>query len=397
MNPERAEYGWVSNNSLKVEVGTDYDPYIENVQTNGEPGFIYMDLAKKYGRLLDPPNDKDFRAKGFNPCVEQTLESYECCTLVETFPTRCEDRADFMRTLKYAYMYAKAVTLVSTHWPETNAVMQRNRRIGCSVSGLAQFVEHKGWTELRSWLNEGYDVVQRWDTIYSEWLGVRESIKTTSVKPSGSVSLVAGVTPGAHWPVASTYIRRMRMGVDDPLAIALAEAGYKVEPAFGNEETTVCVEFPVRGIDVRTEREVTIFEKVNLAILAQRYWADNSVSLTVTFDEDEKKHIPTVLRMHEGQLKSLSFLPMDNDHYVQMPYEFLSEEDFETISEDAHHRPLDWSALYASGTDAIGEKFCATDVCEVPLRPDIPATTNGNGLGGPLREPTGGVRNETVH
>lgn len=401
-NPERREYGWVSNNSLKVEVGQDYDPYIGRIIDNGEPGFVYMDLARKYGRLVDPPNDRDYRAKGFNPCVEQTLESYECCTLVETFPTRCSDKADFLRTLKYAYMYAKAVTLVPTHWPETNAVMQRNRRIGCSASGLAQFVEARGWTELREWLNAGYSEINversdgrpAWDPYYSEWLCVRESIKTTSIKPSGSVSLVAGVTPGAHWPTASTYIRRIRLGKDDPIAVEMQKAGYKVEAAYGNEETTVCVEIPVRGVDVRTEREVTIFEKVNLAILAQRYWADNSVSLTLTFDQEtEAQHIGTILRMHEGQLKSLSFLPMGNTSYQQMPYEQISDEDYDSYVDGMALRPLDWDTLYANAQEAVGEKFCSTDVCEV--RPYTPANST-EGLGGPVREQTGGPRNEAT-
>jgi adenosylcobalamin-dependent ribonucleoside-triphosphate reductase len=372
VNPERAAYGWVSNNSLKVAVGQDYDEYVPRILANGEPGFVYMDLAQRFGRLADPENNKDYRAVGFNPCVEQTLESYECCTLVETFPTNCEDKADFLRTLKYAYMYAKAVTLVPTHWPETNAVMQRNRRIGCSVSGMAQFVDTRGWSELRTWLDEGYGEVQHWDHIYAEWLGVRESIKTTSVKPSGSVSLLAGVTPGAHWPTEDTYIRRMRLAKDDPLTLALERSGYATEPAFGNEQTTVVVEIPVRGVGVRAEHQVSLFEKVNLAILAQRYWADNSVSLTLTFDrEKEGQHIASILRMHEGQLKSLSFLPIDPTAYPQMPYEAILPEELEAYEQEGGLLPLDWDVLYAGSPDAVGEKYCSTDVCEIKVESEV--------------------------
>ena len=59
-------------------------------------------------------------------------------TQVETFPDKHESVEDFLETLKYAFLYAKTVTLGPTHWPKTNAVMLRNRRIGCSMSGLAQ-------------------------------------------------------------------------------------------------------------------------------------------------------------------------------------------------------------------------------------------------------------------
>jgi ribonucleotide reductase alpha subunit len=263
-------------------------------------------------------------------------------------------------------MYGKAVTLLATHWQETNAVMQRNRRIGCSVSGLAEFVETRNWTELRAWLNEGYAEVQRWDKVYSEWLGVRESIKTTTVKPSGSVSLLAGTTPGAHWPTNDTYIRRIRLAKEDPLTEAMIEAGYHVEPAFGDSGSTVVVEIPVLGKGIRTEKDVTIFEKMNLAILAQRYWSDNAVSLTVTFDpEDEAKYIGDVLRMFEGQLKTVSFLPMKKDTYPQMPYEAITVDEYDSTS--ATLNKLKWGKLYKSGLDAAGEKYCTTDVCEIPI------------------------------
>jgi ribonucleoside-triphosphate reductase len=90
-------------------------------------------------------DNKDHRASGGNPCLEQTLESYELCCLVETFPNRHSNLHDFLETLKYAFLYAKTVTLGGTHWPETNAVMLRNRRVGASMSGIAQFVAKRGW------------------------------------------------------------------------------------------------------------------------------------------------------------------------------------------------------------------------------------------------------------
>lgn len=370
INPGRNSkegWGWVSNNSVFATVGMDYEPIATRAAKRGEPGLFYLDLVRDYGRMIDPPNKKDYRVVGTNPCGEQSLESYECCTLVETYPTNCTDQKDFNRTLKFAYLYAKCVTLLATHWPETNAVMQRNRRIGTSVSGLALFVEKKGWTELRKWLDGGYHVVGDWDRVYSEWLGVRESIKKTSVKPSGSVSLPAGVTPGVHWaPAGETHLRSMRLNNKEPLVEAMRAAGYRIEPCFGNEETTVVVFIPVRGLPVRSEADVSIYEKAQLAIDAQRYWADNQVSVTLTFDpEREGPILGDVLRMYEGQFKSLSFLPMSYDSYPQMPYTPLTDEEF--TKESANILPLNWDALYANGVEGLGEAYCANGTCEVPV------------------------------
>lgn len=113
------------------------------------------------------------------------MESYELCCLVETFPNNHESLEDYHRTLKYAYLYAKTVTLGKTHWPDTNRVMLRNRRIGTSMSGLAQFITQKGLHQLKEWCEQGYDELKRWDKLYSDWLAVPRSIKLSSIKPSG--------------------------------------------------------------------------------------------------------------------------------------------------------------------------------------------------------------------
>jgi len=369
VNPERmGANGWghTSNNSIVANVGHNFSSIAGLIASNGEPGIVWLDLCRKYGRLVDAPNNKDWRAAGTNPCSEQTLESGECCTLVENFISRHDTIEDFEKTLKVSYLYAKSVTLLPTHWPETNAIMQRNRRIGCSVSGLAHFAESNGWTELRSWLNSGYDYIQMLDNKYSEWLGCRPSIKTTSVKPSGTVSLLFGVTPGVHWPTADVYIRRMRFAMNDPLVEALVAAGYHAEPDVMDPKHSMVVELPTKGPSVRTEREVSMWEKTSLAILAQRYWADNQVSVTVTFKDDEKDQIGALLSSVDGQLKSISMLPIleVGGAYAQMPYERISEDVWsESVS---NVKKIKWKTLYAGkALDAEGEKFCSNDTCEI--------------------------------
>jgi hypothetical protein len=184
-NPHRAAYGWCSNNTVYATNTSDYSKLAKRIEMNGEPGVIWLDNCRGYSRMNGVRDDKDIRAEGTNPCSEQTLESYELCCLVECFPTRCADIEDFKRTLKFAYLYAKTVTLGESHWVETNRVMMRNRRIGCSMTGIAQFLATNSMPTLKQWCTEGYDVIQSWDKIYSEWLSIPRSLKTTSVKPSG--------------------------------------------------------------------------------------------------------------------------------------------------------------------------------------------------------------------
>jgi hypothetical protein len=370
-NPEAPGWAWMSNNSVEVSVGSNLESIIDGISRNGEPGVIWMDVTRKYGRLADPINNKDWRAAGYNPCAEQSLESYECCTLVETYLNRHDSIEDFKRTLKFAYLYAKTVTLLPTHWEDTNAIMQRNRRIGTSISGIANFADNKGLPALRQWMDEGYNTIQSYDKGYSEWLGIRESIKTTTVKPSGTVSIIAGESPGVHWSVGGKhFLRAIRFRNGDPMLPLFKLAQYRVEPASEDPQGTSVVFFPVESDARRSEKEVSIYEKVALAATAQRYWSDNSVSVTISFDpETESKDVGTVLHLYDGQLKTISFLPSGNTVYPQMPYTQITAEEYEEYRMTLF--PIDFAGVYAGmASDAIGESYCTTDACEVKLITD---------------------------
>ena len=370
-DPENPGWAWMSNNSVETSVGTDLSPIVEGIAHNGEPGVIWMDVTRKYGRLADQPNNKDWRAAGYNPCAEQSLESFEMCTLVETYLNRHDSLEDYKRTLKFAYLYAKTVTLLPTHWEETNAIMQRNRRIGTSMSGVANFADINGLPVLREWMDEGYKVVSNYDKTYSEWLGIRESIKTTTIKPSGTVSILSGESPGVHWtPGGEYFLRAIRFGNDDPMLSLFKMANYRVEPASENPTKTSVVFFPIKSLAKRSEKDVSIFEKVALAATAQRYWSDNSVSVTISFDaEKEINEVGTVLHMYDGQLKTISFLPMGNHVYPQMPYSQISQEEYDQYAMELF--PIDFAGVYQGlGIDAIGEAYCTTDACEIKLIKD---------------------------
>jgi hypothetical protein len=194
----------------------------------------------------------------------------------------------------------------------------------------------------------------------------------TTVKPSGTVSILAGESPGVHWTVGGQYFNRaIRFSNSDPMLPLFKLANYRVEPASESPDTTSVVFFPIKSEAKRSEKDVSIYEKMALAATAQRYWSDNSVSVTISFDpETEASAIGTALHMYDGQLKTVSFLPSGNHVYPQMPYTQITAEEYEEQGV-MQLFPIDFSGVYAGmAADAIGEAYCTTDACEVKLITD---------------------------
>ena len=357
---ELMNWRWVSNNSIFATVGMYYEEVVDSIVKNGEPGLIWLDNIQNRGRMIDNgAGAKDLLARGVNPCAEQTLESYELCCLVETFPSLHDSYQEYQETLKYAYLYAKTVTLLPTHWPETNQVMMKNRRIGTSQSGIIDAFQRHGRREMLKWCDQGYKYIRHLDQIYSDWLCIPRSIKVTSVKPSGTVSNLPGVSPGIHYPHSEYYIRRVRVAESSPLLPILEKAGYILEDDVYQVRTKVCL-FPVHSeFFSRNKNDVTVWEQVVNAVDYQTYWSDNNVSITVTFKKDEKQDIVRVLEAFEDKLKAISFLPEKHD-YKQPPFEEITKERYETLIEMISE--TDYSSL---SINATGDRyaFCDGDNC----------------------------------
>ena len=353
-----AHHRWGSNNSFHAIVGQDYTWHAEQSQNNGEPGYIWLDNARTRGRFADPPRDDDKNVMGFNPCVEQQLEDAELCCLVETFPAKHDTYEDYLATLKIAYLYGKTVTLANTHWAETNAKMLKNRRIGLSQSGVVQAFNKFGRRQMLNWCDDAYEHVRELDKQYSDWLCIPQSVRMTSIKPSGTVSLLNGSTPGIHYPEDEYYIRRIRFAADSDMLPALEAAGYKIEPDHYSPNT-MCVEFPVHEEHFQKgKREVTMWEQLEIAAQYQHYWADNSVSITVTFKPEEATHLKTALEMYETRLKAVSFLRYEETGYVQAPYEPITREQYEEMTQSI--TPVQRFNIDEGGE---GTKFCDGDSC----------------------------------
>lgn len=352
---------WASNNTVMCEVAkTDYGPIAEHTLRNGEPGFAWPEVFRSYGRLADPPNERDRLAKGFNPCGEQTLHDGELCCLVETYPTVHESLEDFLVTLKYAYRYAKAVTLIPTHNKKTNAVMVRNRRIGTSMAGVAEMYSKLGLQKCIEWWDAGYREICKWDTEYSAWLGVNESIKKTSIKPGGTTPLMVGVEGGMKLPTSQYYMRTIRIDHESPIVKALIQAGYRVERDRAAQRTVVAY-FPCKAPDnVRLATNTTLWEQAALFTALQRHWSDNMVSATLTFQPHEGGDLARLLGAYEGQWKCVSFLPASTHGFLQAPYIPCTREQYEAARSKLS--PVRYDGL-TIGHDT-DDRFCSGGLCE---------------------------------
>jgi ribonucleoside-triphosphate reductase len=361
-NPDRAEISWMSNNTVVLEDTADFEhlPEIaERIRKNGEPGIMNLINVQKYGRYGKEDED---RAWISNPCAEIPLESFELCNLAEVFPSRCVDESEFYTSLKYATFYASTVSLLPTHRPETNSVIARNRRIGVSLSGIADMLDEFGATELTRRMRIGYDIVKKTNEQLAKEAGVPSAIRVTTVKPSGTISQLAGVSSGMHFPTFQYAIRRMRVGNDSAICAVLKDAGVPHEPDIYSANTTV-FEFPIDQGKTRKATDVSAWEQFALLAMLQREWSDNMVSCSIYFDPETEGHqIEHMLAQFAPVIKSVSMLPhTDAGAYAQMPYEGITKEEYDRRVKSMPS--IDWSRY--GGSDGAEERFCSNGTCSV--------------------------------
>lgn len=359
---ELMSHRWASNNSIYAEDGMDYTEIIETIKKSGEPGILYKHRMQNYGRMKDGYQEGiDGNATLLNPCGEISLESEELCNISDVFPATHDSFDDFKRSLKFAFLYCKTVTLVPTHLHTTNSKILKNRRIGISQSGIVQAIQKHGATEYFKWCDEGYNYLKKLDKKYSDWLCIQKSIKLSTVKPAGSTSLLMGATPGIHFEHSEYYIRRIRIEeTNEQLVQAVKDAGYKWEvSAYGDR--SIVFEVPVKAKNFyKGKSDVSVWEQMQLGSKIQALWSDNSVSQTVTFTKDESTYLKNVIEMYEDQFKTVSFLPLSEHGYVQAPYETITEEEYNEKIKTV--TAINFN--FKNTKDTI-EKFCDGDKCTI--------------------------------
>jgi ribonucleoside-triphosphate reductase len=319
-----------SNNSV-VCADTSLLPeeFWEGYKGNGEPyGIINLELARRVGRTGDT-RYPDPRVRGFNPCAEQPLEDYETCCLAEIFLPNIDSRAELLDVALLLYRINKHSLSLGCHLPETEQVVHQNMRMGIGVTGYLQSSE-----EQRSWLSEVYEELRKYDEEYSDARGFPRSIKLTTVKPSGTLSLLPGVTPGCHPAYSQHMIRRIRIATNSPLVEVVKNHGYHVEYVKNFDGTenhdTVVAEFPFAYPEgTKLAEEMTAIDQLEVVRRLQTEWSDNAVSCTVYYSPEELDGVRDYLKKNYAtNFKSLSFLRHSGHGFLQAPLEPITESSY---------------------------------------------------------------------
>lgn len=320
----------MSNNSVVCnDISKLPEQFWEGYMGNGEPyGLINLNLARMIGRVGETEYP-DPDVGGFNPCAEQSLADKETCCLAEQYLPNIDSYEEFVRNLKLLYRICKHSLKLPCHLPETEAIVHKNMRMGIGVTGYLQATDVQ-----KSWLKPAYEELRKYDETYSKEHGFPTSIKLTTIKPSGTLSLLAGTTPGAHPGYSHHHIRRIRMASNIPLVEICRQFGYPVEFQRNfdgsQDKNTVVVSFPSSfPKHTRVAKDMTAVDQLEVIKELQTNWSDNSVSVTIYYRKDELDSIKKWLKTnYNTNLKTVSFL-LHNDHgFDQAPLEEITEEQF---------------------------------------------------------------------
>lgn len=354
-----------SNNSVVCNNIEDLpEEFWEGYKGNGEPyGIINLNLSRLCGRLGETQYP-DPLVTGYNPCAEQSLENWETCCLAEIFLPNIENKEQLLDVAKLLYRINKHSLSLPCHSKETEAVVHKNYRMGIGITGYLTATE-----EQRSWLKETYPLLRAYDKEYSENNGFPISIKLTTIKPSGTLSLLPlHIASGGHPAYAKYFIRRVRIAANSPLVAICRQNGYPVEYVRNFDGTdsynTVVVEFPCSYPDHAVfAGDTSAIDQLETIKRLQTEWSDNSVSVTIYYRKEELSGIREWLKLnYNTSVKTVSFL-LHNDHgFEQSPLEEITEEDY--LNRKASVKPISGISFKENdiSSDQIG---CETGVCPI--------------------------------
>ena len=354
----------MSNNSVACDDIDDLpEEFWAGFEGRGETyGMINMKLAKSVGRLVDGDKYPDADAVGFNPCAEQSLANWETCCLAEIFLPQNKTYEELKDCALILYRICKKSLSLPCHHDETAAIVARNYRMGVGVSGYLQAT-----AEQKAWLPQLYEDLRAYDVAYSAENGLPVSRKLTTVKPSGTLSLLPGVTPGWHPALFKYYIRRIRMPSNHALIELCRAHGYDIEFQVGFDGTpdrkTSIVSFPCKTPDgVPLADELSAIDELEIVKHLQTVWSDNAVSNTIYFRPHELDDIKAWLRSnYSTSLKTVSFMLQYDHGFAQAPYSPISEEEFVAMS--AGVKPI---------TSSMGQRIDLDDADELDASLECP-------------------------
>lgn len=351
----------MSNNSVVCNDIADLHEYFwDGYEGKGEPyGLINLRLSRKIGRLGETQYP-DPDVQGYNPCAEQSLANFETCCLAEIYLPNVTSYEELVDIATLLYRVNKHSLALPCHLDETADIVHKNMRMGIGVTGVLQATE-----EQKSWLSKAYQELRCFDDVYSNRHNFPRSIKLTTIKPSGTLSLLPGVTPGCHPAYAQYMIRRIRIASDHSLVQTCREHGYHVEYQQnfdGTEDhSTVVVSFPFCYPEGTTlAKDMTAISQLETVKWLQEVWSDNSVSCTVYYRKEELPEIKKYLaKNYKNGHKSLSFLLHSEHGFKQAPLEEITKEQYDQMVANTRLITKIEQAEFESNDE------CATGVCPI--------------------------------
>jgi ribonucleoside-diphosphate reductase alpha chain/ribonucleoside-triphosphate reductase len=360
----------MSNNSIyyrRKPTREELRLHLKQMRSSGEPGWVNEGAGGKRR-----PN-----FQGVNPCAEILLDSKGLCNLttvnVMAFVNDGKlDRDGLLAAQRLSARAGYRMTCTELEIPEWNAVQQRDKLLGCSLTGWQDLVNalhltREDQAELLSALRKAAkDAAAE----YAAELGMQAPLLVTTIKPEGTLSLLPVVSSGVHFSHAPHYIRRIRISSDDPLAEVCGELGYPVFPEAGQTEencTTKVIEFPVKAPEGTIKRDVSAIEQLEIYRMFMEHYVDHNCSITIHVRDDEWDAVEEWVFEHWDDTVALSFLSFDDSFYELLPYEEISREEYERRA--AAMKPFIPSLISKYEKEEVeydlGNEGCETGVCPI--------------------------------
>ncbi|MDR3597372.1 ribonucleoside-triphosphate reductase, adenosylcobalamin-dependent [Clostridium sp.] len=361
----------MSNNSILYKEKPSLDKIKEilnSIKINGEPGFINGTEAAKRKNTF----------KGCNPCGEILLNSHQCCNLStnnlvsfvnENNKINIEHLEEVIRL---SARVAIRMTLVDVELPDWNEIMQADRIVGISLTGMMDMVNktNMSYEDLGKLLKHLREIVRTEGERYCTELGISAPELMTTIKPEGSLSTLPCVSSGIHYSHSNYYIRRVRISASDPLYKMIEKLEcYPIYNENGQTDencTTKVIEFPIKAPEGKTKYDVGAIEQLELYKLSMINWTDHNTSITVHVKDDEWDDVAKWLYGNFEYVVGITFLPLMDETYPLLPYESTTKEDYEERVKNI--KPIDYELLSELDDDEeheIIDKECANGVCPV--------------------------------
>jgi len=335
---------------------------------SGEPGlfsrYACQEIAGRNGR-----RDASF-AFGTNPCSEIILRPFQFCNLTEVVVRSSDNLDDLKRKVRVAAILG-TIQSSFTDFKYLRKIWQttcnEERLLGVSLTGVCDNLGLVGQSDILSSLRE---IVISTNAEWAERLGIPQSVATTCVKPSGTVSQLVNSSSGLHTRHAPFYLRTIRADNKDPVTQFLKDSGvYWEEDVMAKASTTVFY-FPQKAPEgAVTRHDQTALEALELWKHLQDNWCEHKPSATINVKEDEWMEVASWVYKNFDTLSGVSFLPHDGGTYKQAPYQEVTEDEYNKWLEDHPTPKINWDDLrhyeHEDATTSSGEFACSGNSCEV--------------------------------